>query len=460
MSNTYTFQAETQQLLDILIHSLYTEREIFLRELVSNASDALNRMQFQQLTESDILDADAELDIHITWDEDAKTLTVTDTGIGMTSEEMVANLGTIAKSGAKNFLEALKDAIRTTGVLPKVFQCDRGGGFRMLKRFCEEHGMIFFPTTAGLSRGKVAENFINRFSAILKERPAYSGQNLTARGENSQLSLEQYKEAQRQAQPYELASHWFKTIGRDKWNDRKIKTISDKPMNKSPNQIYAEKECRGIALDEIQKTMLIGHCHKKRLTTEGLEIKNNHIAYTYFPNLFTEDGRDRGATLYLNTPLNNHPTKGKLTLYVENYGAEFAYIFDKPIEKGGVYQDTWKLKDEVSYVAAINNDMKLLKIYRDFQKMIKELAREQKEGDDSVYNTEVEDSVARQEKIATRGGKQPKRIIVNPLEKEHQQAFMEEEKKTQDETIWIKDRITGEMKEVPLDNEQLIDNHD
>lgn len=110
MSNTYTFQAETQQLLDILIHSLYTEREIFLRELVSNASDALNRMQFQQLTESDILDADAELDIHITWDEDAKTLTVTDTGIGMTSEEMVANLGTIAKSGAKNFLEALKDA--------------------------------------------------------------------------------------------------------------------------------------------------------------------------------------------------------------------------------------------------------------------------------------------------------------------------------------------------------------
>lgn len=110
MSNTYTFQAETQQLLDILIHSLYTEHEIFLRELVSNASDALNRMQFQQLTESDVIDPDAELKIHITWDEDAKTLTVSDTGIGMTTEEMVENLGTIAKSGAKNFLEAIKDA--------------------------------------------------------------------------------------------------------------------------------------------------------------------------------------------------------------------------------------------------------------------------------------------------------------------------------------------------------------
>lgn len=110
MSNTYTFQAETQQLLDILIHSLYTEREIFLRELISNASDALNRMQFQQLTESEILDPDAELEIRISWDEEANTLTISDTGIGMTQEEMIANLGTIAKSGAKNFLEALKDA--------------------------------------------------------------------------------------------------------------------------------------------------------------------------------------------------------------------------------------------------------------------------------------------------------------------------------------------------------------
>ncbi|MGB7340059.1 MAG: molecular chaperone HtpG [Phototrophicaceae bacterium] len=110
MSNTYTFQAETQQLLDILIHSLYTEREIFLRELVSNASDALNRMQFQQLTDNDVLDPDAELAIHITFDEDAHTLTIRDTGIGMTREEMIENLGTIAKSGAKNFLDALKDA--------------------------------------------------------------------------------------------------------------------------------------------------------------------------------------------------------------------------------------------------------------------------------------------------------------------------------------------------------------
>lgn len=110
MSEMFTFQAETQQLLDILIHSLYTEREIFLRELLSNASDALNRMQFTQLTESDVLDPEAELKITITSDEEAGTMTISDTGIGMTREEVIENLGTIARSGAKNFIQALKDA--------------------------------------------------------------------------------------------------------------------------------------------------------------------------------------------------------------------------------------------------------------------------------------------------------------------------------------------------------------
>lgn len=110
MSSTYTFQAETQQLLDILIHSLYTEREIFLRELISNASDALNRVQFEQLTNQDVIDGDAALEIRIKVDEAAGTLTITDTGIGMTADEMRENLGTIARSGAKGFIQALKNA--------------------------------------------------------------------------------------------------------------------------------------------------------------------------------------------------------------------------------------------------------------------------------------------------------------------------------------------------------------
>ena len=108
MSEQHTFQAETQQLLNILIHSLYTEKEIFLRELISNASDALNRLQFEMLTNDNVQDAGADLEIHIELDEDANTLKISDTGIGMNRDEIIAGLGTIAKSGAKAFLEAMK----------------------------------------------------------------------------------------------------------------------------------------------------------------------------------------------------------------------------------------------------------------------------------------------------------------------------------------------------------------
>jgi len=108
-AQSYEFRAEIQQLLNILVHSLYTDREIFLRELVSNASDAINRLQFEMLTNQDVLDPDAELAIHISADKDAKTITVSDTGIGMDRDEMIANLGTIAHSGAMSFLETLKE---------------------------------------------------------------------------------------------------------------------------------------------------------------------------------------------------------------------------------------------------------------------------------------------------------------------------------------------------------------
>jgi len=107
--HTHSFQAEVRQLLDIVIHSIYTDKEIFVRELVSNASDALEKMRLKQLTEKDVFDADQPLEITITTDEEAKTLTISDSGIGMNHEELVQNLGTIAHSGTKAFLEKMKE---------------------------------------------------------------------------------------------------------------------------------------------------------------------------------------------------------------------------------------------------------------------------------------------------------------------------------------------------------------
>lgn len=106
------FKAETRQLLDILAHSLYKEREIFLRELISNASDALTRMEFELLTNREVLDHDVPPAIRITPDEKEGTLTISDTGIGMTADELEENLGTIAHSGARAFAQAAKESGR------------------------------------------------------------------------------------------------------------------------------------------------------------------------------------------------------------------------------------------------------------------------------------------------------------------------------------------------------------
>lgn len=104
----HEFQAEVKQLLDIVIHSLYTNKEIFVRELVSNASDALEKLRHLQITEKNIFDDKLDLEINLTTDDKANTLTIQDFGIGMSHDELVQNLGTIAHSGSKQFLKALK----------------------------------------------------------------------------------------------------------------------------------------------------------------------------------------------------------------------------------------------------------------------------------------------------------------------------------------------------------------
>ena len=133
-ADAFEFKAEIQQLLNILIHSLYTEREIFLRELLSNASDALNRIQFEMLTDRDVLDPDAELTIHLQVDEEARTITISDSGIGMTRDEIVEDLGTIAHSGAAAFLKQLKEERQTSLELIGQF----GVGFYSVFMVAEE----------------------------------------------------------------------------------------------------------------------------------------------------------------------------------------------------------------------------------------------------------------------------------------------------------------------------------
>jgi molecular chaperone HtpG len=105
----FEYQAEMKQLLHLIVHSLYSHQEVFLREVISNASDALNQVRFRQLTDKDIVSPDAPLRININVDSKTQTFSIADTGIGMTKEDLVARIGTIASSGTVNFLERLKE---------------------------------------------------------------------------------------------------------------------------------------------------------------------------------------------------------------------------------------------------------------------------------------------------------------------------------------------------------------
>jgi len=111
-TTTHEFQAETKKLLDIVIHSLYTERDVFIRELISNAADALEKFRHESITATDVFDAHVPLEINISLDDKNHTFTITDTGIGMNRHELEANLGTIAHSGSNTFLAQLAEAAK------------------------------------------------------------------------------------------------------------------------------------------------------------------------------------------------------------------------------------------------------------------------------------------------------------------------------------------------------------
>ncbi|WP_331346922.1 molecular chaperone HtpG [Cellvibrio sp. UBA7661] len=142
---TRGFQTEAKQLLHLMIHSLYSNKEIFLRELVSNASDAADKLRFEAVSNGDLYEGDADLKIRISFDKEAKTLTISDNGIGMSREEVIENLGTIAKSGTAQFMQKL------TGDQKKDSQLIGQFGVGFYSAFIVADRVVVTTRRAGLS---------------------------------------------------------------------------------------------------------------------------------------------------------------------------------------------------------------------------------------------------------------------------------------------------------------------
>src|SRR5262249_31472284 len=157
-----------KQLLHLITHSLYSHPEIFLRELVSNASDAINRVKFDSLSREDILENDKDWKIKIATDKDAGTLTVSDNGIGMTKQEVIDNLGTIAKSGTKAFLEAVSIQV---GPSKPALVGELGGGFWSACMGADKVTVVTRPGGQGNSAARWESEGRGAFTVEAVEKP-------------------------------------------------------------------------------------------------------------------------------------------------------------------------------------------------------------------------------------------------------------------------------------------------
>ena len=147
---TLSFQAEVAQLLKLVTHSLYSNPEIFLRELVSNASDACDKLRFEALNDAALYEMDSELQVKVSFDKTAKTLTITDNGIGLSQQEAIDNLGTIAKSGTRDFMAKLSGDQKNDSQLIGQFGVGFYSGFIVADRITVESRRAGLPTAQGV----------------------------------------------------------------------------------------------------------------------------------------------------------------------------------------------------------------------------------------------------------------------------------------------------------------------
>ncbi len=305
---TLNFQAEVAQLLHLVTHSLYSNKEIFLRELVSNASDACDKLRFEALNNSALFDGDTELQIKVTLDKEAKTLTITDNGIGMSQQEAIDNLGTIAKSGTKDFVSKLSGDQKADSQLIGQFGVGFYSGFIVADKITVE------SRRAGLAANE-AVRWISDGGA--SGGGAFEVESITRAARGTSVTLQLRDDALDYAQPWKVKGIIGKysdhislpiLMEKEEWKDGELIDPNDEKGGRQPGGMVKTGEW-----ETVNKANAIWARAKKDISQEQYDDFYKQISHDSEPPLSHTHNRVEGSTEY--TQLLYLPAKAPMDLY-------------------------------------------------------------------------------------------------------------------------------------------------
>src|SRR5580765_6003793 len=291
---TLGFQAEVKQLLQLMIHSLYSNKEIFLRELISNASDAADKLRFEAINDSALFENDPDLKIKVSFDKAARTITISDNGIGMNRDEAISHLGTIAKSGTKEFFSKLSGDQQKDAALIGQFGVGFYSGFIVADRITVETRRAGTPASAGV---RWESEGAGEFSIEAMTKPG--------RGTDIILHL-------REGEDDFLSSWQLKNIIR-KYSDHISLPIL---MQK---EAWDEEKKETILKDELEtvnQASALWTRSKADITPEQYEEFYKHISHDFSPPLAYTHNRVEGRSEY--TQLLYIPTRAPFDMWDRN----------------------------------------------------------------------------------------------------------------------------------------------
>ncbi len=318
---TLSFQAEVAQLLHLVTHSLYSNKEIFLRELISNASDACDKLRFEAINDGGLYENDPELKVRVTFDKDAKTLTITDNGIGMSAQEAIDNLGTIAKSGTKDFVSKLSGDQKTDSQLIGQFGVGFYSGFIVADKITVESrraGMKEAEAVRWVSDGGASGG--GAFEVETIDR-AQRGTSVTLHLRDDALDYAQAWKVKNIINKYSDHISLPIQMEKEEWKDGELINPSDEKGGRQPGGMVKTGEW-----ETVNKASAIWSRPKKDISAEQYDEFYKQISHDFEAPLAHTHNRVEGSTEYTQllyipgkAPMDlwNREKKGGLKLYVK-----------------------------------------------------------------------------------------------------------------------------------------------